>query len=96
MVIALFCERTARVKQELTRRPSIWTVHAPPAPDPQPLLYPKSSSRSRSSSRDSVTRGRRRACALSVHLEDDIDHVGRLPGPGGADDAGDAARASGG
>src|ERR1700751_3349635 len=41
---------TARVRQELTRRPLMWTVHAPHWPWSQPFLVPVRSRCSRSAS----------------------------------------------
>ena len=66
VVISAPCAATARVRQELTRRPSMSTVQAPHWPWSQPFLLPVRSrcSRRRSSSEVRVSMVRVRGCLL--------------------------------
>ena len=59
---------TARVRQELTRRPSTRTVQAPHWPWSQPFLVPVSSRYSRRASRSVVRVSRVRVCGLPLIL----------------------------
>src|SRR5205807_2522996 len=68
VVISAPLATTAKVRQELTRRPSRRTVQAPHWPWSQPFLLPVSSKCSRRASRSEVRVSRVRVCGVPLTL----------------------------